>query len=79
MLWPDKNTLHLDRAKAIRKLQHSNKEMSWQERISLNVWSAAGLQAKRWDEKTSLRKCIRPLAESLISPGHDELRCVFTL
>jgi hypothetical protein len=26
-----------------------------------NVWSAAGLQGKSLVEKTSLRKCIRPL------------------
>jgi len=28
---------------------------------------------KLWNEKTSLRKCMRPLVE-IVSPGHDELR-----
>ena len=30
-------------------------------------------------EKTSLRKCIRPLEGEQSSPGHDELRCVLFL
>jgi hypothetical protein len=43
-----------------------------------NVWSAARLQGKSVVEKTSLRKCIRPLVE-LNAPGHDELRAYLSL
>jgi hypothetical protein len=37
------------------------------------VWSAVRLQGKAEGEKTSLRKCIRPLVEGK-APGQDELR-----
>jgi putative transposase len=40
-----------------------------------NVWSAPALQGLRSAVRSSLRKCIRPLAsELLLQPGHDEMR-----
>ena len=53
-------------------------EVSLAEFGTENVWSAARLQGKTEGEKTSLRKCIRPLME-ISSPGHDELRACLSL
>jgi hypothetical protein len=46
--------------------------------VDVYVWSAVRLQGKAEGEKTSLRKCIRPLVEGK-APGQDELRAGLSL
>jgi len=46
--------------------------------MAVYVWSAVRLQGKAEGEKTSLRKCIRPLVEHC-APGQDELRAYLSL
>ena len=43
--------------------------------VAKNVWSASHLQGSFSLTKSSLHKCIRPLASGLrLQPGHDEIR-----
>jgi len=42
--------------------------------LGKNVWSAPSVQGSRSFGRSSLHKCIRPLAsELLLQPGHDEM------
>jgi hypothetical protein len=43
--------------------------------LEKNVWSAPACKVFRSAVRSSLRKCIRPLASKLLlQPGHDEMR-----
>jgi transposase len=50
-------------------------ELTLENRLLKNVWSAPSVQGSWTRQRRQLSKCIRPLASGLLlQPGHDEIR-----